>query len=134
MSSGSGSGSGGSGSGGGGSEATLEARVGRYCKGRGILYYKFVSPSNRSVPDRMLLGFGRCMFLELKSPGRKPTPKQLHELERIAATGHTAMWSSDYEEIVRIINSVFPPVVEPAVGSAKWMRKQTKEIEHYRVT
>lgn len=39
--------------------------------------YKFSSPSNRSVPDRLCcFQQGRLVFVECKAPGKKPTPLQ----------------------------------------------------------
>lgn len=39
--------------------------------------YKFVSPGNTGVPDRMVcLPGGRIAFVELKAPGKKPTALQ----------------------------------------------------------
>lgn len=38
---------------------------------------KFVSPGRRSVPDRLVsLPYNIIIFVELKAPGKKPTPKQ----------------------------------------------------------
>ena len=62
-------------------ERDLENKLGAYAKKMGCLYYKFTSPARRSVPDRMVVGpSGKILFLELKEPGKKPTPLQLREL------------------------------------------------------
>ena len=40
--------------------------------------YKFVSPGNAGVPDRLIcLPGGRAVFAELKAPGKKPRPLQI---------------------------------------------------------
>lgn len=48
--------------------------------------YKWVSPGNDGVPDRIVMLPGVIAFVELKAPGKKPTPRQLakhRELERL---------------------------------------------------
>lgn len=50
--------------------------------------YKFVSPGNAGVPDRLVLfPGGKAVFVELKAPGRKPTGLQQAQAERIRALG-----------------------------------------------
>lgn len=65
-------------------EKLLVARV----KALGGIAEKFTSPGRRSVPDRLvILPPGRVIFVELKSPGKKPTPAQLRDHERRRALG-----------------------------------------------
>ena len=58
-------------------EKTIEAALVKRVKSLGGLCEKFVSPGRRSVPDRIvtLIG-GRIVFVEVKAPGKKPTPLQ----------------------------------------------------------
>ena len=45
---------------------------------RGCLCYKWVSPGRRGVPDRILIGHGKVIFVELKSSvGRLSKSQQL---------------------------------------------------------
>lgn len=49
-------------------EKDIEARLGKLVKAHGGLYYKFVSPSNPGVPDRIIIApDGRVIFVELKT-------------------------------------------------------------------
>jgi len=64
-------------------ESDIERKVAAYCKKNGLLTYKFVSPSSRGVPDRIIMGRDRILFLELKQPNKKPTALQEHEINRI---------------------------------------------------
>lgn len=50
--------------------------------------YKFVSPGNRGVPDRMiLLPGGRIIFVELKTKDRYPTKLQRVQIKRMRDLG-----------------------------------------------
>lgn len=91
-------------------ESELERKVAEYCRKNGLLTYKFVSPSSRGVPDRIIIGKDRVMFLELKQAGKRPTPMQYRELRRIHEHGGmhvAAMWADDYQTAVALIEGVF---------------------------
>lgn len=48
--------------------------------------YKWVSPGNDGVPDRIVFLSGVTALVELKAPGKKPTPLQMakhRELEKL---------------------------------------------------
>ena len=58
-------------------EAAIEAYLRDRVKEIGGKAYKFVSPGNGGVPDRLVcLPDGRAVFVELKAPGKKPTALQ----------------------------------------------------------
>jgi hypothetical protein len=78
-------------------EKQLESKVVEYCKKHGLYCRKFSSPAHRGVPDRIIVGNGQVMFLELKSPGEKPTQLQLRELDLIRAAGALALWADSWE-------------------------------------
>ncbi|WP_373845027.1 VRR-NUC domain-containing protein [Clostridium sp.] len=57
-------------------------------KNAGGRAYKFISPGNAGVPDRLvLLPEGKIIFVELKAPGKKPTSLQLVQHRRIQNLG-----------------------------------------------
>lgn len=75
-------------------EADLERKLCKWAKEQGCLTYKFSSPANRGVPDRIFIGpRGDVLFLELKAPGKKPTALQQKHLNDIRAQGGLATWS-----------------------------------------
>jgi hypothetical protein len=80
------------------SEKSIEAAVTKYAKAQGCLCYKFVSPSNRGVPDRIIIGpTGKVLFLELKAPGKVPTPLQIHVITQLRDNGANADWADSAE-------------------------------------
>lgn len=54
--------------------------------------YKFESPGNAGVPDRLvLLPGGKIFFVELKAPGKKPTKLQVSQMRKIMNLGFTVL-------------------------------------------
>lgn len=70
-------------------ENKIEAYLRQKVKDLGGIAYKFESPGNSGVPDRLvLLPGGRTVFVELKAPGKKPTKLQLMQHKRIQGLDH----------------------------------------------
>lgn len=65
----------------------LEKDIERYLKKKVEkekgLTYKFVSPGNVGVPDRIIFLKGKVYFVELKAPNKKPRPSQLVQFKKI---------------------------------------------------
>ncbi len=69
-------------------ESELERYFCRKLQEAGCLTYKFVSPGNAGVPDRLIVApGGRVAFAELKAPGGKPRPLQLMQIRRLREMG-----------------------------------------------
>ncbi|WP_147536084.1 VRR-NUC domain-containing protein [Bacillus marasmi] len=50
--------------------------------------YKFESPGNDGVPDRLVIfPVNRIYFVELKAPGKKPRPLQIKQMNDISSFG-----------------------------------------------
>lgn len=65
-------------------EKDIENKVVTYAKKLGCLAYKFTSPSQRSVPDRLFFTpTGRPFFIEFKRMGNELTAAQRVEGEKI---------------------------------------------------
>ena len=69
-------------------EKDIEKILVREVKIAGGLAYKFISPGNDGVPDRIvILPDGRVMFVELKTDRGKLTALQQMQIDRIRARG-----------------------------------------------
>lgn len=69
-------------------EKMIEARLRDGVKAFGGVAYKWVSPGNAGVPDRMVvLPGGVVHFIELKREDGKPTRMQKMQLARLRALG-----------------------------------------------
>lgn len=85
-------------------ERDIESRLVRYCRPRGVLCYKFTSPANRGVPDRILIvPGGKVGFLELKRPGQVPTALQEHVLKTLELQGCRTGWADSFETAARFV-------------------------------
>lgn len=70
-------------------ESAIEKKVCDYAKSKSCVCYKFVSPSRRSVPDRLIImpeGKG-VFFIEFKRKGAKTTISQDVEIAKIRKQG-----------------------------------------------
>lgn len=88
-------------------ESTIEKKVVAYCNQHGLVTYKFTSPNNRGVPDRIILGHSSILFLELKAPGQRPSLLQQREHRRISETGHYVLTADSYDTAVGYISTFF---------------------------
>lgn len=69
-------------------EKEIEEYLRERVKAVGGRAYKFVSPGNAGVPDRLVLfPKGITVFVELKAPGKKPTALQLAQQNKIRSLG-----------------------------------------------
>ena len=72
--------------------------------------YKFESPGNAGVPDRLiLLSGGRVEFVELKAPGKKPTALQLAQHRKFEKLDHTVLVIDSKEKVDEFIAKVVEP-------------------------
>lgn len=85
-------------------EKHIEGVVCKYAKSRGVLVYKFVSPAQRHVPDRIFIFMGHTFFVEFKRKGQKSTPAQSLEHERMRAHGVVVHVVDSVEQGKRVID------------------------------
>ncbi len=88
------------------SEKDTEAYLRDEIKKLGGKAYKFVSPGQTGVPDRLcILPGGKVFFVEAKSEGKKSTGKQRQQQERLRALGCTVYADIDTKAKVREVIS-----------------------------
>lgn len=69
-------------------EKYIEMKLVQRAKLMGGLALKFVSPGLDGVPDRLvILPNGKMAFVELKAPGKKLRPLQIHRKKQIEELG-----------------------------------------------
>lgn len=87
-------------------EKKVENRLRDGAKKLGGLAIKFVSPSFSGVPDRIvLLPEGRLVFVELKAPGKKPTPVQVSVHKIFAKLGFPVVVLDSTEAVDKFLET-----------------------------
>ena len=79
-------------------EKTIERAVCKAAKAAGWLCFKFTSPGNVGVPDRLFIKDGRHIFIEFKAPGRQPRKIQIAVINKMIATGAEVYIVDDIQE------------------------------------
>lgn len=90
-----------------------ERQVERYLVDRvralGGLCIKFVAPGDAGWPDRVvLIPKGHIGFCELKRPGEKPTPLQLHRMKQLRELGFVVDWCDSFGTVELFLNELLP--------------------------
>ena len=88
-------------------EQEIEKQLVRAVKKMGGRAVKFMSPGFDGMPDRLvLLPGGKCGFVEVKAPGKKPRALQVVRHEMLKALGFKAYVLDAKEQIEEIINDI----------------------------
>ncbi len=88
-------------------EKLIEQKLVQAVRRVGGLALKFVSPGFNGVPDRLLLFMGgKAVFAEVKAPGQKPRPLQVHRIEQLRELGFTVFVVDGVDQIEGIIDEI----------------------------
>lgn len=88
-------------------ESEIEKKFRDEIKKLGGKAYKFVSPGNAGVPDRLVILPGNKIgFAELKRPGEKPRPLQKAQIRKIQSLGVFVMVVDSEEKIKEFIKEL----------------------------
>lgn len=89
-------------------ERELEEKFRRRVKAAGGKAYKFVSPGNDGVPDRLVvLPGGRIGFVELKQKGRRPTALQQKRILELRSLGCVVMVLDRLEDMDTVLERIW---------------------------
>lgn len=90
-------------------EKEIESKMRTLIKQRGGIFIKFVSPSSRGVPDRIVLkNPGMIIFIELKREGETPTALQKRWNRILRSFGFDARIIIGMQEALDFVEEVFP--------------------------
>lgn len=88
-------------------EKEIEMQLVKAVKSMGGRAVKFMSPGFDGMPDRLvLLPGGKCGFVEVKAPGKKPRALQVVRHEMLKNLGFKVYVLDAIEGIEEIINDI----------------------------
>ena len=88
------------------SERTVEHALKHCVEKAGGVCYKFTSPSNAGVPDRIVVLRGRVVFVELKATGEKPRTLQKAVARAIRKAGGRVYCLSSVEQVTSFVKAL----------------------------
>lgn len=95
------------------SEKELERKLKKRIEDLGCLCLKFESPGFTGVPDRMILmPGGEVIFVEMKAPGKKESPRQEYVQGLLRLMGFMVIGSVDSEEGIKRVETLVASYVQ----------------------
>ena len=89
-------------------EKALEKLFVREVRARGGITYKFTSPGNIGVPDRIVITpEGRVWFVELKTETGRLRKMQEYQLERLRRQNCNVVVLYGREEVGKVVTAIF---------------------------
>lgn len=77
-------------------ESNLEKDIVKYAAELGMLSFKFTSPAQKGVPDRIFIHRGHVLFLEVKASKKRPTDLQMRMLRKLRDHGAACGWVNGF--------------------------------------
>ena len=90
-------------------ESSIEARLVKMVRSRWGLCYKFVSPGNPGVPDRIVITpAGRTVYVELKTEVGRLAAIQKYQHEEMRKRGAEVRTLKGMDQVLAFVEEVFP--------------------------
>lgn len=90
-------------------ESQIEARLVRMVRERGGLCYKFVSPNNPGVPDRIIITpDGRTVYVELKTEVGRLANIQQWQISEMQKRGADVRVAKGLPAVKALVEDLFP--------------------------
>lgn len=89
-----------------GQESIVEKHLRERAKENDYLCYKFTSPGNNGVPDRILIGHGQTIFIETKAPKKVPRKLQERVIGRMREHGANVLVIDTKEKVDELFDKI----------------------------
>ena len=80
-------------------EQQIQSQVIKYLESIGCYVVKVITSNHSGTPDICACLNGRWISIEMKKPGAKPDPLQLHHLQMVQKAGGLATWASSLNQV-----------------------------------
>lgn len=84
-------------------EAPIERNSVRWAEHHGWVVRKVAWLGRRGAADRVFFGFGRCVWIEFKRPGKTPVGQQAKELQRIREAYPDVHVADSVRDVCRVL-------------------------------
>ncbi len=93
-------------------ESSLSAQIAAYLRARGIYNERlnsgrvetksgyWITLCEKGTPDRLAIVRGQAVFIETKTLGKKPTPKQLKKHDELRDAGAIVIVADSYQQFI----------------------------------
>jgi hypothetical protein len=85
-------------------ESLIERKCCQWAKANDWLVYKFVSPSQSGVPDRVFIRAGAVVFVEFKATGKQLRPLQARVIAKMREQGATVHVIDSVEGFINVMS------------------------------
>ena len=94
------------------SEQQIQSQVIKYLESTGAYVVKVITSNHSGTPDICACLNGRWVSIEMKKPGAKPEPLQLHHLQMIQKAGGLATWATSLSQVQNFLvqHNLIPPI------------------------
>lgn len=84
-------------------ESEIQTKIKNLLTDSGWLVIKIIQSNYNGICDLMALKDGRAVFIEVKAPGKKPSPLQLHRHQQLRKCGFEVVVADKVEDISHLI-------------------------------
>lgn len=101
-------------------EGLIENHLIKKAKEFGYLQRKTASPSNAGFPDRVVIGNGYVVFVELKAPTGKPSALQKVTIKEMRKQGAIVYIIDTKDDCVKLLTHMRNKTLDQFVPTCKW--------------
>ena len=94
-------------------DSEIEQKIVAWAENRRWISRKLQYVGRVGCPDRLFVGYGHVIFMEMKAPGKMPSLSQITEHNRFADAGVTVHVIDDVEDGVAVLRFCMDNPISP---------------------